>query len=161
VESIVNYYNETFVDRNKLSYFSVAKVRPEKVKSLELGYRGTLFNRLFIDGSMYYSFYQDFLGYQVVGDVSFNPSTPNEISNITIYRIASNATNIVTTQGLSIGATYYIGKYFSLSGNYSYNELNKKGTDDPIIPAYNTPKNKFNVGFSGRDIIAKFKKRNK
>ena len=30
--------------------------------------------------------------------------------------------------------------------------LNKKGTDDPIIPAFNTPENKFNAGISGRNI---------
>lgn len=27
--------------------------------------------------------------------------------------------------------------------------------DDPIIPAFNTPENKFNIGFSGRDIPLK------
>ncbi len=152
VPSIQDYYSNTFVDRNKLVYFNVAKIKPEKVKSIELGYRTTLFNRIFIDGSCYYSFYQDFLGFEVGGKVGFNPGNTNEISSINIYRIAANATNVVTTQGLSIGITYYLRKYFSLSGNYSYNELNKKGTDDPIIPAFNTPKNKFNIGFSGRDI---------
>jgi outer membrane receptor protein involved in Fe transport len=34
--------------------------------------------------------------------------------------------------------------------------LNKKGTDDPLIPAYNTPKNKFNLGFSARDLKVPF-----
>ncbi|MDI1353772.1 MAG: TonB-dependent receptor [bacterium] len=152
IESIQNYYNEKYVDRNKLSYFNVAKIVPEKVKSIELGYRTTLFHALFIDGSCYYSLYKDFLGYQQGGAVNFNPGNPNEISNITFYRVAANAKSSVTTQGLSIGATYYLLRYFSVMGNYSYNELNKKGTDDPIIPAFNTPKNKFNIGFSGRDV---------
>ena len=152
IESIRDYYSGTFVDRTKLVYFNVPKIRPEKVKSVEFGYRTTLFNRLFIDGSVYYSYYQDFLGYQIGGDVGFNPGNPNDISRITIYRVAANASSAVTTQGLSVGATYYLGKYLTFSGNYSYNELNKKGTDDPIIPAFNTPKNKFNVGFGGRDV---------
>ena len=33
-----------------------------------------------------------------------------------------------------------------------WNKLIKKGTDDPIIPAYNTPEHKFNLGFAARDI---------
>ena len=32
--------------------------------------------------------------------------------------------------------------------------MTKKSTD-PIIPAYNTPENKFNIGFQGRDITIK------
>ena len=48
----------------------------------------------------------------------------------------------------------FIGKYYAFSGNYSWNKLNKQ-TEDPIIPAYNTPEHKFNLGFSGRDIIIK------
>ena len=30
-----------------------------------------------------------------------------------------------------------------------------KESDDPIIPAYNTPENKFNIGFRGRDLAIK------
>ena len=42
-----------------------------------------------------------------------------------------------------------------MNGNYSWNKLEKKGTEDPIIPAFNTPEHKFNVGVSGRDIRMK------
>jgi hypothetical protein len=45
-----------------------------------------------------------------------------------------------------------MGLYYTLSGNYSWNVLNKKGTDDPIIPAFNTPEHKFNIGFAGRNM---------
>ena len=58
----------------------------------------------------------------------------------------------VTTQGFNVGANYFLGNYYNLSGNYSWNVLNKKGTDDPIIPAFNTPEHKFNVGLSGRSL---------
>ena len=43
----------------------------------------------------------------------------------------------------------------AFNGNYSWNFLNKSKIDDPIVPAYNTPEHKFNVGLSGRDIKAK------
>ena len=60
--------------------------------------------------------------------------------------MAANAENKVTTKGASIGINYYPNSDISLSGNYSWNSLNEKGTNDPIIPAYNTPEHKFNLG---------------
>ncbi|MBI5916038.1 MAG: TonB-dependent receptor, partial [Bacteroidetes bacterium] len=44
------------------------------------------------------------------------------------------------------------GNFYQFSGNYSWNKLNKEFEDDPIIPAFNTPEHKFNVGLSGRNI---------
>jgi outer membrane receptor protein involved in Fe transport len=57
--------------------------------------------------------------------------------------------------GFSIGLNYYLGGGFAMSGNYSFNKLTKVDKDDSIIPAYNTPENKFNLGFSGRDMNLK------
>ena len=59
---------------------------------------------------------------------------------------------MVTTQGFSIGLNYYFAKYYQLKGNYSWNVLNTN-SDDPIIPAFNTPEHKYNIGFSGRDMV--------
>ncbi|MBK7946418.1 MAG: hypothetical protein IPJ85_14425 [Flavobacteriales bacterium] len=39
--------------------------------------------------------------------------------------------------------------------NYSYNEL-VTGDDDPIIPAFNTPRNKINLSFTGHDMKVPF-----
>ncbi len=153
IESIKDYYSVPLPQRSSLVYFDVPPVRPEKVKSIEIGYRTTLFNNLFFDGSYYYSYYKDFLGYKIAGDVNFLPS-PNEntISSITFYRVAANSNEVVITQGASVGLTYFFPKFFSITGNYSWNELKKKSAEDPIIPAFNTPKHKFNIGFSGREI---------
>ena len=71
---------------------------------------------------------------------------------IQAYRYSANSINKVQTQGFSIGANYYFSKYFAFSGNYSWNKLVKTNVDDPIIPAFNTPENKYNLGFSGRDV---------
>ena len=65
--------------------------------------------------------------------------------------MAANSTNTVTTQGLAVGLNFYFANYFMLQGNYSWNRLNTK-IDDPIIPAFNTPEHKFNIGFSARDL---------
>lgn len=148
VESFNEYRSTSDLDRSKLSYFNVDPIKPEKVKSIELGYRATLINRLYLDASYYYSFYNDFIGYIIGLDMYFAPGQ-NLPSRTAVYRVSANATSQVTTQGFSIGLNYYLDDRWSLNGNYSWNKLNS-GEDDPIIPAFNTPENKFNIGVTGR-----------
>ncbi len=51
----------------------------------------------------------------------------NVANSLVVYRISANASDVVTTQGFS------------------------------IIPAFNTPEHKFNIGFAFRDLIADIK----
>jgi len=156
IESFNNYRAQTQLNRDTLEYFNVDAIRPEQVKTIELGYRGRLTESLYMDLGGYYSRYKDFIGYEIGLSAYFDPlqaSAPP--ANIIAYRVASNATSIVTTRGVSVGLNYYFSK-LSLNGNYSYNEL-VSGADDPIIPAFNTPKHKFNLGLGGREITL-FKK---
>jgi len=162
VESIVNYYLPPLEERSKdsLKFFSIKPIQPEKAKSAEIGYRTTLFNKVYLDVNYYYSRYTDFIGYKI--GVKFNGGDTISaaqdtgyninLSSIQAYRMAANAENTVTTQGASIGLIYYINPTFTLNGNYSWNKLNEEGTEDPIIPAYNTPEHKYNLGFVGRDL---------
>ena len=139
----------------KLQWFGVDPVRPEKVKSIEMGYKSFLFsNKLNIDASAYFSYYQDFIGYKIGFDPIIDYSI-NYISGGQIYRIATNAETIVTTAGASIGTNYFFAKNYTAGINYSYNQLNKTNNLDPIIPAFNTPKNKFNLSLSGQNIDIK------
>ncbi|HQW22299.1 MAG TPA: TonB-dependent receptor [Bacteroidia bacterium] len=149
-------YLSGFPDLDKLSYFNIGPVKPEKVKTIEVGYRASLTDNLYADANYYYSVYTDFIGYIVGADVttSTSPFGGDFLELNDVFRIASNSQDKVSSQGFSIGLNYFIGKYFSINGNYSWNELNKQGSDDPIIPAYNTPRNKYNLGFGGRDIEA-------
>jgi iron complex outermembrane recepter protein len=149
VESFRSYIDN--FDKTKLSYFNINGVRPEKVRSVEVGYRTTLFNTTYIDASAYYSKYRDFLGYVIGLQSDFDASTGFP-RNTQAYRYAANSTNAVSTQGFSIGLNHYFKKYYMIAGNYSVNVLNKLDVDDPIIPAFNTPKNKYNVSLSGRDL---------
>jgi len=156
-ESVTEFYDSSKSSFKFLNFFNIDPVRPEKVKTIEAGYRATLFNRLYVDLNGYYSWYRDFIGYQIGVDAdtfsvnTFGGTIYDLVFN-RVVRVASYAQSEVTTQGVSVGLNYYIGKYFALTGNYSWNKLNKKGTDDPLIPAFNTPENKYNIGFNGRDI---------
>lgn len=149
LESLQDFFDTQNPDT--LVYFDVPPIAPEKVRSAEIGYRGTIGEHLFVDASYYFSMYRDFIGYQIGADITVdtlvNLATVNRI-----YRVAANSQNVVTTQGFSIGANYYFKKYYMVNGNYSWNVLNKQTIDDPIIPAFNTPEHKFNIGFGGRNI---------
>ncbi len=148
-QNLLDYFNSQ--NNDTLQYFNVAPVRPEKVRSVELGYRTTLWNKVYVDASYYFSIYQDFIGFNI-GVKTLIDTNLKRVINAQGYRVSANATDVVTTQGFSIGATYFFKNFYTLSGNYSWNILNKAGTDDPIIPAFNTPEHKFNIGIAGRDI---------
>ena len=149
IESIQEFQNT--LDGEVLEFFDVAPIRPEKVRTLEVGYRNTLWEKLFLDATYYYSFYTDFIGFNLGVDATFSQGSGLPTS-LQVFRVAANARDEVTTQGFSIGGNYYFAKYFVFNGNYSWNRLNTQ-SDDPIIPAFNTPEHKFNLGISGRDII--------
>ncbi len=156
IESFNVYRNNNSVP---LDYLKIDPIKPEKVKTLEVGYRTTLFDRLYVDGSYYYNIYDDFIGFNVgltlpferveifPGNFTFFP----EFDKIQVFRVAANSAQRVTSQGFAVALNYYFGDYYMLQGNYSWNQLNTIATD-PIVPAFNTPEHKFNIGFSGRDI---------
>ncbi|MGB0850631.1 MAG: TonB-dependent receptor plug domain-containing protein, partial [Bacteroidia bacterium] len=150
IQSFGNAFEDQ-IDISLIEYFNVDPIRPEQAKTLEFGYKGNLWDQsLFIDAGYYYTSYKDFIGYNIGLDTKFDAlGFPS--GGVRAYRVAANATETVTTQGVAIGLNYYFKKY-NLGGNYSWNVLNKKGTDDPIIPAFNTPEHKFNISFSGTKL---------
>ena len=150
LESFQNYLSG-FLQRNLLEYYDLDPIRPEQVRTVEAGYRATLWNRLFVDAGYYYNVYTDFIGYNIAIRAEFEDETSFIPDDVQVFRFASNARDKVTTQGFSMGLNFYFANYFSLSGNYSYNAIVSE-SDDPIVPAFNTPKHKYNIGLSGRDI---------
>ncbi|MDB4106855.1 TonB-dependent receptor [Bacteroidia bacterium] len=144
------YANEP--NRDQLKYYNVDPIRPEQARTIEFGYKGNIADQsIFIDAGYYYTSYKDFIGYNIGLDPVYFNSVTTTPSYVNVYRVAANAIETVTTQGVAIGINYFFQKY-NLGGNYSWNSLNKQGTDDPIIPAFNTPEHKFNLSFSGTKL---------
>jgi outer membrane receptor protein involved in Fe transport len=154
-------------------------VKPEQVQTIEVGYRNGLFGCLYSDVNAYFSRYQNFIGYKIgaATDIITTPFGSKEIFLKDIYRVATNSEDIINTYGFSYGMYYYFKEFYSISANYSLNILDrspitvgsssrfpfiavKKGetSDDPLIPAYNTPRNKFNIGIGGSNIKNKLGK---
>jgi len=140
---------------DKLKYFDVKPIQPEQVRTVEFGYRG-MFKKLYVDAGYYHSWYTNFIGFNIGVQSKFtNPSGGGYPirETLRIYRVAANATGIITTQGFSLGGNYYLNRELAFNFNYSWNKLVNAGKDTVIIPAFNTPEHKYNVGLSGRDMI--------
>jgi outer membrane receptor protein involved in Fe transport len=150
LESLQEYRRLPGGSVSLLKRFDIAPIQPEKVKTLEAGIRTTLFEKLYVDAGYYFSFYDDFIGYNIGIDLPIGFFGP-EFNRLQIYRVAANSINQVTTQGVAVGFNYYFANYFMAQANYSWNRLNSK-IDDPIIPAFNTPEHKYNFGVSARDL---------
>jgi outer membrane receptor protein involved in Fe transport len=161
VDSFVSVPNLVdYIDKNgnraaidNLEFSTVDGVRPERVQTLEIGYRGLIAKKVYIDAGLYGSLYNNFLGYKI--GATFTKAggfDSSQIRPFQVWRIATNAKDRVATYGFAAGVTYYFIKNFALTGNYSWNELNRLGSTDSIIPAFNTPRHKFNIGISGYDI---------
>ena len=144
------------LNRDTLVYFDIAPIRPEQVRTFEVGYRTTLGEKVYVDGSYYFSIYEHFIGYNIGLDALFigNEQSPRAVD---VYRYAANSISEVQTQGAAIGINYYIDNNFMVAGNYSWNELVKTDEDDPIIPAFNTPRHKYNLSISARSLKLKLR----
>ncbi|MCF8277819.1 MAG: TonB-dependent receptor [Flavobacteriales bacterium] len=158
------WYDSVYDDAaKKLKTFNARKLRPEQVKTVEVGYRGVLFKKLYVDANFYYNWYTDFIGeIRVVQPknasvddqsgvdqlLSYSPSNESYIR----YQIPVNAKQQVRSMGATIGLVYYINDKYSASMNYNWAKLVDKDLDDPIIPGFNTPEHKLNVGVKGRNV---------
>ncbi len=156
VESFDRARNSRLWNWEELEFFDVAPIKPERARTFEVGYRGTLSDKVYVDANYYYTFYQDFIGFNIGLTFPYTPEAARpDFSSLQAFRVAANATETVTTQGFSVGVNYYFYKTFAFTSNYSWNKL-VSGEDDPIIPAFNTPEHKVNIGFNARDLNTDF-----
>jgi outer membrane receptor protein involved in Fe transport len=164
VETEGVWYDSVYDDASgKLKTFSAKKIRPEQVRTVEVGYRGVVFKKLYIDANFYYNWYTDFIGeIRVVqpedADVNDQSGVDQLLSysptneSYTRYQIPVNAEQQVRSMGASVGLAYYINDKYSASLNYTWAKLVDNDLDDPIIPGFNTPEHKVNIGVKGRRV---------
>ena len=159
------WYEGVYDDASALlDTFAAKPIRPEQVKTIEVGYRGMLFKKLFIDLGFYHNWYTDFIGeirvVRPLGDAYAGQQTgvdqllSNTPGNKTyqIYQIPVNAEQEVRSMGLTFGTSVRWNDKFTSTLNYTWAKLITDDLDDPIIPGFNTPEHKVNVGFKGRKV---------
>ncbi|RSK41697.1 TonB-dependent receptor [Mangrovimonas spongiae] len=138
-------------------------VKPEKVTSFEVGYRGKL-DRTIVDLSVYYNKYQDFIsGENVIaplyGEVGDNSLSVAAIANgdYNVYQTYTNSPADVNAFGGSVGVSTKVLNGFDLSANYTYS---KQDFDEDRYPDFrtnfNTPEHKVKLGLGNTDVFKNF-----
>ncbi|RRB00834.1 TonB-dependent receptor [Larkinella rosea] len=150
-------------NKDKLVKSNVAYIKPEKVQSFEVGYRGLINNRLAVDVNYYFGEYQNFILNQVVirpdspvlgSDGKISPAAAQDILNskYQVFQLYTNAADRVTAQGATLGLTYFVPGGFTIGGNGTWSDFNLKGANPNNIPAFNTPRYKTNVTVGNRNL---------
>lgn len=98
---------------------------PEKVKSIEIGYKGVIGKKVFVDASYYNSVYQNFIGGTavLVPTSAAAPGLPIESglasgSTREAYSLPANSDKDITVTGWAIAINAPISKGFFVGGNF-------------------------------------------
>src|SRR5690606_33003208 len=124
-------------------------IKPERVQTFEIGYKGMIGADLMIDANYYYSSYNDFILNQVViepqspvldgGEVNMDAAMDLLNGDSHLYQLYTNATERVTTQGATLGINYRLPGNFMVKANGTWAEFDLRNADPNDIPAFNTP----------------------
>ena len=120
-------------------------LKQEKNTSYDIGYKGLIGKKLFIDASYYYTRYTDL----IVRITTFSREAGRA------YAVYTNINDAVTSQGAGLGLEYFLNKGYSISGNYTYTSFDsdKALANNPgFLPSFNTPENRYNISFSNPGI---------
>lgn len=142
----------------------IEKLDVESIKSYEIGYKGKVANKLFIDANAYYNQSENFIsplrniaatspvthiGTELVGDV-----VPGSTGGFVLTYLNFGK---VDTYGFDVGLNYYINDHFRTTLNYSFfdrdldkNDLDNDGNLDGVVLEtelpINTPNHKTSLG---------------
>lgn len=137
-------------DPSLLETANVPYIRPERLQSIEVGYKGSFNNRLLIDVFGFFNSYKDFIGDQLI--VSKNPTTHKgqQVNAGTLWSPYVNSPEKVTSWGSGLNISYSLLKGFMVTANYTYQDY--KANEEEFIAGFNTPNNRVMVGLSNRNI---------
>jgi iron complex outermembrane receptor protein len=143
----------------------IAKLEVETINSYEVGYKGKLSKRLFIDVNAYYNQSDKFISPLV--NIATNGRKVTHVGDKPIGEVVPGSTGAVVltyanfgqvdTYGFDLGLNYYFNDAFRMTLNYSYfgrnldtNDLSNDGNRDGKVTEtdlpINTPANKMSLG---------------
>jgi len=145
--------NKNLLQKNPYTYLS-----PEKVSSLEAGYRGSfLQGRLYVDADAYWNRYNAFIAQvnmnipntQLADSIPFLLYEKNRQSP---YRMWTNSTSVVYNYGYSLGIVYTQPSGLYVAANMSYAKLVKSENQDGLEDGFNTPAYTVNATLASSNI---------
>ena len=153
------------IDPSLLEVANPDYIKPEQIRTLELGYRGKLEN-LTVDLSVYSNKITDFMSTQTVVspgaglvDLSDGGIAAGSIlaSSFQIYSAYTNSEAEVKSYGGAVGLSTKVFGGFNLNTNYTYAKLDFDSDAYPDFNTnFNTPEHKVKVGFGKADLFENF-----
>jgi iron complex outermembrane receptor protein len=150
--------NQSLLKKSPYTY-----LQPERVKSLEVGFRQRLLQgRLMIDADAYLNRYNAFIAQVNIGVPQSNlaDSIPFYLSDRTKqkpYRMWTNSTSVVQNYGYSLGLNYVQPRSIMLNAQLSFTKLSKKEGQDGLEDGFNTPAWTSSVSISSNELIQQWK----
>jgi len=136
-------------------------IKPEHVRSFELGYRGRfLGGALFVDVDGWFNLYKDFIAQanMNVPHTTIEDSIPYYLADNAKqgkYRMYTNSRTTIQTYGLSAGVRYRMENGLNAFANATYSRLSKASDEDGLEDGFNTPEWIWNLGLSTDRIFGK------
>lgn len=153
--SVLAYRAGGIADSSRLVRSRYREVKPETVKSYELGYKGVIGKKLLIDAYAYYSRYEDFLvGVALVQSRSganadlYSPFTSSNLS------YTQNSQDVVKSIGWGVGFEYQWTKKYVVYGNVYSDKL--QDVDPTVVTYFNAPKYRVNIGLRNENVYKNF-----
>lgn len=153
--SVLAYRAGGIADSSRLVRARYKEVKPETVKSYEIGYKGVIGKKLLVDAYAYYSRYEDFLvGVALVQSRTgansdlYSPFTSSNLS------YTQNSENVVKSIGWGVGFEYQWTKKYVVYGNVYSDQL--QDADPNVVTYFNAPKYRVNIGLRNENVYKNF-----
>jgi outer membrane receptor protein involved in Fe transport len=135
---------------NLLETADIPYIKPEKLQSIEVGYKGSFNKSLLIDAYVFYNTYKNFLGDQLVYSKLPTTHQGNQVGAGTLWSPYVNSPEKITSFGAGVNLSYTFLKGYVATANYTFQ--NYDANEEEFIAGFNTPENKIMVGLANRNI---------
>lgn len=153
-------------NKNLLVKSNYPYIGPEKQNAFEIGYKGLIHNRLFIDLNYYYSRYRNFIlnavvvrpQSPVIENGQINSAAAADILNggVQSFQLYTNAEDVAAGQGATFGIGYNMNKGYTVGGNITWSSFILGKADATKVAPFNTPKWSTNLSFGNVNAYRNF-----
>jgi len=142
-----------------LPKYQAKPLKPERITAYEIGYKGLLAKRLFVDAYYYYSKYENYIGgTTIVVPTAPSPAAPGLPIESGIgaglyngFSRPSNTEKVITVDGWAAALNYSFDKGFNAGINITHNKLRGfEETPEQQYAGFNSPEYTYNVSFGKR-----------
>jgi outer membrane receptor protein involved in Fe transport len=162
--TVFNIYEDGALALDGETMVNLDYVKPERLTSFEIGYKAIYGSDFFIDVNFYQNNYKDFISQLTVLSTQDLVYLGNTYPAGGAWFPYTNVPIDFASNGIDLGLQYKLNRKWSVNGNYSYASLDFD--EEALIgtpfqgsnfdPGFNTPENKFTLGFQGRNIVKNF-----